>query len=67
MLSPSLSFRTPSVKHLALLDNCAVLARGQTLRLAQGDRQAYGVEYCDRIVSMSEAARRAVEKVKVGG
>jgi succinyl-CoA synthetase beta subunit/citryl-CoA synthetase large subunit len=24
----------------------------------------YGVEYCDRTVSMSEAARRAVEKVK---
>ena len=26
----------------------------------------YGVEYCDRSVSMSEAARRAVEKVKSG-
>jgi succinyl-CoA synthetase beta subunit len=26
----------------------------------------YGVEYCDRSVSMSEAARRAVEKVQAG-
>ena len=26
--------------------------------------EKYGVEYCDRTVSMSEAARRAVEKVK---
>jgi len=26
----------------------------------------YGVEYCDRTVSMSEAARRAVEKAKAG-
>lgn len=26
----------------------------------------YGVEYCDRTVSMSEAARRAVEKVNAG-
>jgi succinyl-CoA synthetase beta subunit/citryl-CoA synthetase large subunit len=26
--------------------------------------QKYGVEYCDRTVSMSEAARRAVEKLK---
>ena len=25
--------------------------------------QKYGVEYCDRTVSISEAARRAVEKV----
>jgi succinyl-CoA synthetase beta subunit/citryl-CoA synthetase large subunit len=27
----------------------------------------YGVEYCDRTVSMHEAARRAVEKVAAGG
>ena len=27
----------------------------------------YGVEHCDRTVSMSEAARRAVEKVKTAG
>jgi succinyl-CoA synthetase beta subunit/citryl-CoA synthetase large subunit len=27
----------------------------------------YGVEYCDRSVSMSEAARRAVEKISAGG
>jgi len=26
-------------------------------------REKYGVEYCDRTVSMSEAARRAVEKI----
>ncbi|TET95684.1 MAG: succinate--CoA ligase, partial [Dehalococcoidia bacterium] len=26
----------------------------------------YGVEYCDRTVSLSEAARRAVEKAKAG-
>ena len=29
--------------------------------------QKYGVEYCDRTVSMSEAARRAVEKLGAGG
>jgi succinyl-CoA synthetase beta subunit len=28
--------------------------------------EKYGVEYCDRSVSMSEAARRAVEKVQAG-
>ena len=28
--------------------------------------QKYGVEYCDRTVSMSEAARRAVEKLGAG-
>jgi succinyl-CoA synthetase beta subunit/citryl-CoA synthetase large subunit len=26
----------------------------------------YGVEYCDRTVSISEAARRAVEKIGAG-
>ena len=29
--------------------------------------EKYGVEYCDRTVSMSEAARRAVEKLGAGG
>jgi hypothetical protein len=35
----------------------------QILRFAQDDGHAYGVDYCDRTVPMSEAARRAVEKV----
>jgi hypothetical protein len=29
--------------------------------------ERYGVEYCDRSVSMHEAARRAVEKIQGGG
>ncbi|MEX1254245.1 MAG: hypothetical protein WEE64_07880 [Dehalococcoidia bacterium] len=51
------------VKHLALEFDGPSIVRGQTLRFAQGDNGAYGVEYCDRTVSMSEAARRAVEKL----
>ena len=51
-----------AAKHLAL---------GYTESLSPGARffaslrmtVAYGVEYCDRTVSLSEAARRAVEKL----
>ncbi len=50
-------------KHLAARYGAWIVARGQTLRVAQGDGRRYGVEYCDRTVSMSEAARRAVEKL----
>ncbi len=38
-------------------------ASAETLRFAQGDGVMCGVEYCDRTVSMSEAAPCAVEKV----
>ncbi len=53
-----------AAKHLAPAARGLVLTRGQTLRFAQSDNPSHGVEYCDRTVSMSEAARRAVEKLR---
>ena len=53
-----------AAKHLAARHGAWIVTRGQTLRFAQGDNEKYGVEDCDRTVSMSEAARRAVEKLR---
>ncbi len=55
-----------AAKHLAARYKDPFFIKRQTLRFAQGDRRSYNVEYCDRTVSMSEAARRAVEKLRAG-
>ena len=51
-----------AAKHLAL-KHTHPLSRGTRFLAVLGMTRAYGVEYGDRTVSMSEAARRAVEKL----
>jgi hypothetical protein len=56
-----------AAKHLAARYNDPFFIRRQTLRFAQGDSRSYNIEYRDRTVSMSEAARQAIEKLAGAG
>ncbi|MBW2377897.1 MAG: hypothetical protein JRF55_18315 [Deltaproteobacteria bacterium] len=55
----------PGVEKIAVMSNVVSNTRADLVARADAAKilQKYGIEYCDRTVSISEAARRAVAKV----